>query len=79
MRGALATLPGLVADRLARRRHRDDGRALLVTMTLWGRALAGRAASLLNERFLADPGMPTGRVHALDGVLRSLGKKAGNF
>jgi DNA-binding MarR family transcriptional regulator len=67
------------AGLVARRRHPEDGRAVLVSLTRKGRALARRATDALNDGVFADPGIPTSQVEQLVKLLRGLRRGAGDF
>ena len=67
------------AGHVARRRHPDDGRAVLAEITESGRAVVEAAtADLVGARFaLAD--VPTGDLQALSALLRPVRRMAGDF
>jgi len=59
--------------------HPTDRRTKLAELTPAGRELALAASARLNETVFADPGLASDEVETLNGMLRGLRHRAGDF
>lgn len=59
--------------------HPEDRRALIVTMTAQGRAIAEKATAALNADVFSQPGLGERDVEQLVGILGRLRRDAGDF
>lgn len=64
---------------LTRKTHPDDGRAILLSVTKQGRALADQATALLNSDVFATPGLNENDLLQLTEILSRFRKDAGDF
>jgi DNA-binding MarR family transcriptional regulator len=67
------------AGLVTRGAHPDDRRALVITLTAEGRALAEKATATLNTEVFARPGLEAADLERLVEVLTRLRRDAGDF
>lgn len=67
------------ADLVERQPHPTDRRAILVALTVDGRAVADKATAALNGSVFVDPGLSASGVTTLVKVLRQMRRDAGDF
>lgn len=67
------------AGLVTREAHPGDRRALIITLTPEGRAVAEKATAALNTEVFARPGLGAGDVEALIRVLGRMRQQAGDF
>ncbi|MDN5794751.1 MAG: MarR family transcriptional regulator [Intrasporangium sp.] len=67
------------AGLVARTAHPDDRRALIVTLTPSGRAVAAKATAALNSEVFVQPGLDEQDVRELVEVLGRMRQSAGDF
>ncbi len=75
-----STADRLVRDGLlTREAHPHDGRAVMLVLTLEGRALVERATTALNEEVFSQPGLDPDDAGELVAIVARLRKRAGDF
>lgn len=67
------------AGLVTRDAHPDDRRALIITLTTEGRALAEKATTVLNSEVFSKPGLASPDVEQLVDVLGRMRREAGDF